>query len=212
MLAPSAFRTTLEADPSLSLKITSFRGACSFLSNMHPAPCKYEGDVFPTVEHAFQAAKAAPADRADYRDLGLDAKGAKRLGRKKPLAKGGAWWEANKVGVMEACVRSKFSDAALGALLCATGDRELIEGNTWGDTYWGVSSGSGSNHLGNILMKVRDELRPYNARELRRKNARPIDRTNRRKRGRRASIPERKGGGHEQCKVLVQEQATVRCY
>ena len=48
----------------------------------------------------------------------------------------------------------------LKALLLATGDAELQEGNTWNDTFWGVSSktGKGKNTLGKILMKVRGEL------------------------------------------------------
>ena len=40
----------------------------------------------------------------------------------------------------------------------ATGDAELVEGNTWNDTYWGVCNGVGHNHLGKILMQVRQEL------------------------------------------------------
>ena len=36
---------------------------------------------------------------------------------------------------------------------------ELIEGNVWNDTFWGVCNGKGHNHLGKILMKVRDEIR-----------------------------------------------------
>ncbi len=45
--------------------------------------------------------------------------------------------------------------------LLATGDAELIEGNTWGDRVWGVDlyRGAGENHLGKILMRIRDELR-----------------------------------------------------
>lgn len=35
---------------------------------------------------------------------------------------------------------------------------EIVEENTWGDTYWGVCNGVGKNHLGKILMKVRDEV------------------------------------------------------
>ena len=36
----------------------------------------------------------------------------------------------------------------------------LIEGNTWewSRTFWGVCNGSGENHLGRLLMKVREEL------------------------------------------------------
>ena len=42
-----------------------------------------------------------------------------------------------------------------------TGELVLEEGNTWHDTFWGVDAktGEGLNHLGRILMKVRDELR-----------------------------------------------------
>jgi len=39
-----------------------------------------------------------------------------------------------------------------------TGKSELIEGNTWGDTFWGVSGVIGQNNLGKILMKIREEL------------------------------------------------------
>ena len=40
-----------------------------------------------------------------------------------------------------------------------TNNEELIEGNTWNDTYWGVCNGRGQNHLGKILMKVRSLLK-----------------------------------------------------
>lgn len=40
-----------------------------------------------------------------------------------------------------------------------TGDAELIEGNNWGDTFWGVCNGRGENMLGKLLMEIRDYLR-----------------------------------------------------
>jgi predicted NAD-dependent protein-ADP-ribosyltransferase YbiA (DUF1768 family) len=43
--------------------------------------------------------------------------------------------------------------------LLATGNAILIEGNTWGDTFWGQCKGEGTNVLGNILMRRRDFLR-----------------------------------------------------
>jgi hypothetical protein len=49
----------------------------------------------------------------------------------------------------------------LKQLLLATGDKELIEGNTWGDTFWGVCNGIGQNHLGKILMAKRTELKLF---------------------------------------------------
>ena len=39
-------------------------------------------------------------------------------------------------------------------------DAELIEGNTWHDTFWGVDlkTGEGENHLGKILMALRKDF------------------------------------------------------
>ena len=42
--------------------------------------------------------------------------------------------------------------------LLATGEAQLIEGNTWNDTFWGVCKGKGQNWLGRILVEVREEL------------------------------------------------------
>jgi predicted NAD-dependent protein-ADP-ribosyltransferase YbiA (DUF1768 family) len=60
---------------------------------------------------------------------------------------------------MEELVRRKFADPELAEKLLATGDEELVEGNTWNDRFWGVCRGEGRNELGKILMRVRAELR-----------------------------------------------------
>jgi ribA/ribD-fused uncharacterized protein len=80
---------------------------------------------------------------------------AKRLGRKVTLR---ANWELIKIDVMLDLVRQKFQDPDLAWMLINTGDAELIEGNHWGDKFWGVCNGEGENHLGKILMQVRDEI------------------------------------------------------
>ena len=57
-------------------------------------------------------------------------------------------------------VRAKFKqNPGLAEKLLNTGERELVEGNQWGDTFWGVCSGKGENVLGKILMQVRLEIR-----------------------------------------------------
>lgn len=70
-------------------------------------------------------------------------------------------WDSIKIEVMRRLVRQKFyNDSILAGWLCATGDAELVEGNSWGDTFWGQCPvGRGFNHLGMILMDVRKELR-----------------------------------------------------
>jgi len=49
----------------------------------------------------------------------------------------------------------KFQSKEMASLLQATRGKELIEGNDWGDTLWGVCDGKGRNILGVILMAIR---------------------------------------------------------
>lgn len=136
--------------------IDSFTGEFRFLSNFFPAEVESEGISYPSVEHAYQAQKSS--DRSERRAIatcGSPGK-AKRLGRRIALR---ADWESAKVGTMTDLVRQKFSrHVDLRELLLATGEAELIEGNTWGDRFWGTCDGIGANHLGRILMQVRGEL------------------------------------------------------
>lgn len=137
-------------------KIDSFNGEYYFLSNYYHSPIVFEGIHYPTVEHAFQAAKTLNNNKrleiARMRTPG-DAKKAGRTVSLRPD------WEKIKFDVMKKCVTSKFEDYNLRNKLLATGDAELIEGNWWNDTTWGVCNGVGQNHLGKILMEVRDEIR-----------------------------------------------------
>jgi ribA/ribD-fused uncharacterized protein len=136
-------------------RIDSFSGEHSFLSSFHPSPITIQGITWPTVEHAFQAAKTKDIDaRVDIRLASTPGK-AKRLGRRVELRSD---WESIKVDVMEDLLRRKFAPGtALRQQLDATSPAELIEGNHWGDTFWGVCRGVGRNQLGLLLMKIRDE-------------------------------------------------------
>ena len=63
---------------------------------------------------------------------------------------------------MEGLLRKKFSDPSLKNLLDNTKGIELVEGNTWKDTFWGVYNGNGKNMLGKLLMKIRDTINNQN--------------------------------------------------
>ena len=143
-------------------KIKQFTGKNSFLSNFHPSPIHYQGIDYPSLEHAFQAAKTDDAETR-WKIAEKDTPGkAKRAGGRRGILKDfdQAAWEAKKDAVMETLVRLKFQNPELAAQLLGTGDAQLEEGNIWNDTYWGVSlkTGKGRNKLGEILMRVRNEL------------------------------------------------------
>ena len=143
--------------------ITSFAGAYSFLSNFCPVAIGLDGEDYPSVEHAFQAAKTDNLEeRLKIRDTPSPVT-AKHLGKRVTLRPG---WDHVRFDIMETLVRQKFTrHAELREKLLATEDAELIEGNTWRDMTWGAVWNKdkgrwvGKNHLGQILMKVRDEFK-----------------------------------------------------
>lgn len=135
--------------------INSFRNEYFFLSNFYEAPVIYDGITYQNNEAAFQAQKCAEkSDRHQF--AALNPSQAKHLGRRVALRKD---WEQIKVSVMREIVKAKFEqNPSLAEKLIATGDAHLEEGNTWGDRIWGTVNGVGANHLGRILMEIRDEL------------------------------------------------------
>jgi ribA/ribD-fused uncharacterized protein len=136
--------------------IESFAGEFRWLSNFEPVSVTLDGVEYPSTEHAYQAAKTTdPAERKTVRACETPGR-AKRAGRKLTMRHG---FDGMKVAVMLDLTRQKYTDPELRERLLATGEREIVEGNTWGDTFWGVCRGEGRNHLGRILMRVRREIR-----------------------------------------------------
>jgi ribA/ribD-fused uncharacterized protein len=144
--------------------IDRFDGAYAFLSNFHPCQVRLYGIWYPSVEHAFQAAKAIDPDEREQIRLASTPGRAKRLGRRVVLRPD---WEDVKIDLMTILLRRKFEPGSdLWDKLKATSPAELIEGNTWGDTFWGAVPFAqqyidhrwiGQNQLGKLLVKIRDE-------------------------------------------------------
>lgn len=136
--------------------IDSFDGDYEFLSNFYVHPVTVWGKTYASTEHAFQAAKATnDADHEKVRRCGSPGQ-AKRMGRAIPCR---ADWDRVKEDVMLDCLRAKFAPGSeLAERLLTTGSKKLVEGNHWGDVYWGVCRGKGKNRLGHLLMLVRSEL------------------------------------------------------
>lgn len=129
-----------------------------FLSNFCNAPfVDPELDLeYQTTEHYYQAAKTLdPVEYEKIRTAPTPGK-SKYLGRCCTIRPD---WNDIKIQIMARALALKFTqNPALQKKLIATGELELVEGNTWGDTYWGVCNNIGENHLGKLLMKLRTEL------------------------------------------------------
>lgn len=148
-----------------STPINGFQGEYRWLSNFHPSPIvltEYgEERVYYSVEHAYQALKATNLEDHERIRTASTPALAKKLGQSVQIREG---WDRDKDAVMLRCLRLKFAPGSVvGGKLLGTGDADLIEGNTWGDSYWGqVQRGGvwvGKNMLGRLLMQVRAEIR-----------------------------------------------------
>lgn len=132
-------------------------------SNLFRRDIVFEGEVFATSEHAYQAGKARkPAVRKWLMDapspslLAMAAHGLYYW----DVAPG---WSTSKFDRMRAVLRAKFTQHEdLRALLLSTGDVRLVESATVDNEVnrlWGEVNGSGRNMLGTMLMELRAELR-----------------------------------------------------
>lgn len=136
--------------------INGFFGQYRFLSNFWYANVTMYDIVFPTNEHAYQYAKSIDPQFQQSILAAKTPRDARTLGRKAVLRPD---WESVKVDFMRYLVWNKFSTHEhLKRQLLATGDAQLIEGNNWGDVFWGVCKGQGHNWLGHLLMETRSKL------------------------------------------------------
>ena len=134
--------------------IDSFDGEHRFLSNFYPVEVVLDGVTYPTVENAYQAAKTLDLEkRKEF--LNCAPGQAKRLGRQLVIRDD---WNDIKLTVMKRLNEQKYMRSDLRKMLCDTYPLDLVEGNTWGDTFWGVCDGKGSNNLGKMLMSIRMHL------------------------------------------------------
>lgn len=138
------------------MNIAEFQKEYRWLSNFWQCKVIAWGMEFPSVENAYQAAKESnPSDRAKYQKCSPAQ--AKTFGKNAKIRPD---WNKARLSFMEELVRRKFfNNPVLKMRLIETGDAELIEGNCWHDTFWGVCNGKGENHLGKILMKIRSEIK-----------------------------------------------------
>lgn len=142
-------------------------------SNLYRREFAFEGEVYPTAEHAYQAGKAR---KPEVREWLMSAPSPALLA----MAAHGLYywdiapgWSKNKFDRMKRILRTKFSTFDdLRELLLGTGDRRLVETATTDsqvNRLWGEVNGQGKNMLGVLLMEVRDELRAAETTSIRKK-------------------------------------------
>jgi ribA/ribD-fused uncharacterized protein len=131
---------------NLPTRIDYFKYEWAFLSNFYPSEVTFEGVLYASVEHAYQAAKFTdPEIRSKFAvktNPRLTPGQAKRLAhslRDKGLQRPD--WDEISLTVMRGLLVQKFSGSILKRKLLSTFSAYLEEGNYWHDTFYGVCHG-----------------------------------------------------------------------
>ena len=141
--------------------IDSFRDNYRFLSNFYPCEVMYEGLLYPSVEHAYQASKTNDPEIRKHVYWLQTPREAKQFGK---TIHRDPEHEIYRVRIMEQLLQEKFKDPTLKKRLKHIKGYDLIEGNTWHDNFWGAcicekcTYKEKHNHLGRLLMSVRNGL------------------------------------------------------
>jgi ribA/ribD-fused uncharacterized protein len=140
------------------ITIGNFQGGHQFLSNFYVTYLMHRNIQWRSNEHFYQGMKAVRLKDFLAIHRCQHPGEAKRIGNEIKVRKD---WEDIKVKVMWAGLWAKFENPNLRHMLLATKDAKLIEGNWWGDAFWGVDlkTGKGKNKLGKLLMQLRDKLK-----------------------------------------------------
>jgi ribA/ribD-fused uncharacterized protein len=144
-------------------RIEVFTGRYRFLSNFYRLENPIYDDTrraFRTVENAYQAYKTF--DRKERgRVAAMTAVEAKHWGT--ALRERGDqredWYEINLAIMLQLGLQKYLNNPELRQWLLETDKAELIEGNNWGDTFFGVCRGKGENWHGRLLMQIREMFR-----------------------------------------------------
>ena len=129
-----------------------------FLSNFHPCNILFDDIMYPSVEHAYVAAKTNDIKIREEISKVKNPVHVKSYGRKLELRQD---WDMLKPLYMMDFVTEKFRTPGLQKQLIETGYKYLEETNNWGDVYWGydMDQKKGLNLLGKTLMIVRERYR-----------------------------------------------------
>lgn len=136
-----------------------YEGSWYMFSNFSALAIEWEGELWFTSEHAYQAAKFP-----NFADIRQNIQRARSPSEAKEIAHANMHlvsldWPERKLAVMESILRSKLAQHPLvREKLLKTGNRRIVE-NSPTDSFWGRGPDwYGANHLGRIWMKLRAEL------------------------------------------------------
>ncbi len=165
-------RASFEIGNGTGSLVISFREADRFLSNFWPCHVTLPKEDtlsglslpamdFGCVELAYMAWKTIDLPTRE-KIMSMSPGDAKNFSKEPNFPLRPDYSDNGRLEIVTHLVREKFGpkNPNLRTQLLETGNIALVEGNTWGDIFFGFDllTGEGQNHLGRILMKIRSEI------------------------------------------------------
>lgn len=129
-----------------------FKDDYAFLSNMYKCSFVYKDILFSAAEIAYVYEKCKHQEDKDTVLLLDNPYDARKFGRSVELVDN---WESKRLSIMYNIILAKFEQNTNLARRLSAVDEEIVEDNTWGDTFWGRCNGVGENNLGKLLTLVK---------------------------------------------------------
>jgi ribA/ribD-fused uncharacterized protein len=142
------------------MAITFYTPRFYVFNNFSAHAVEWDGKLYPTSEHAYQAAKCTSPEGKEAIRLARSPLLAKEIANVQYKSAKDPEWEDKKVHVMEAILHAKLRQhGEVAEALKQSGHEELAEDSPV-DYFWGTGAdGSGKNVLGKLWMKIREEFR-----------------------------------------------------
>jgi hypothetical protein len=135
------------------------------LNNFSANAIEFDGKLYPTAEHAYQATKCTDPKGKEEIRLACSPMQAKVLANQVYKHARDPRWDKNnkKVGIMESILRAKLAQHVdVLDVLKQSGRQKIVEDSPV-DYFWGTGAdGSGQNMLGKLWMKLRTEIAEQN--------------------------------------------------
>jgi len=129
------------------------------LNNFSANAVEIDEILYPTCEHAYQAAKCTDSQGKKKIAAAKSPLLAKQLSNEKYKSAKDPVWNTKKLSVMESILRAKLDQhQEVRDALIKSGREEIAEDSPI-DVFWGRGKdGNGENQLGKLWMKIRSEI------------------------------------------------------
>lgn len=137
--------------------IKEFQGEYRWLSNFATVDILHDEILYPSVEHAWVASKNTDVNWKRKCAASIHPSLVKKMGDDVDLRED---WDEVKETIMKELLILKFNQEPFRTKLIETGNDYIMEGNWWGDKFWGycLQKNEGRNLLGGMIMGIRLEL------------------------------------------------------